>query len=605
MLTQLLAAQAQCQESGSSSGNNGESSKTKDFLRMNPPIFTETKKDEDPQDYINALQKISRIMIVTEIEAATFETHQLQSVANTWYESWELSQGEDAPDATWDEFTSTFLDHFMPIEVREAKAEQFLKLKQNGRSVQDYYLEFISLAKHAPNMVPDMRARVRRFVGGLDSHLYDGANIAAQNGGMTISKMVAFVQGNETRLKEEEALQKEKDKEFNKRVKSNGQSAIEDGYYKESDSIYSLNIGVSLEPLIGAIAAGNVMVLKPSELAPACSSVLAKTIPTYLDSKAIKVIEGDYSVGQKLLQQKWDKIFFTGSTKVAQIVMAAAAKHLTPVTLELGGKCPAIIDSLCSSWDKNIAMKRILSGKFGTCAGQVCAGIDYILVKKTFASELVQMIKLAIPKMFGENPKESHSMSRIVNKTHFLRIKNLLDEPMVKASIIYGGSTDEDNLYIEPTLLLDPPVQAAIMTEEIFGPLLPILTMDNIEDSIEFINAKPKPLAIYAFTKDEELKRKIISRTSSGSVVFNDTIIQYAADTLPFGGVGQSGFGRYHGKFSFDTFSHEKVVVRRSFLTDIWFRYPPWNDHKLQLFRFGFRYDYLSIVLIALGLKKA
>ncbi|XP_060197424.1 aldehyde dehydrogenase family 3 member F1-like isoform X1 [Lycium barbarum] len=370
-------------------------------------------------------------------------------------------------------------------------------------------------------------------------------------------------------------------------------------------SSWNFPFGVSLEPLIGAIAAGNVMVLKPSELAPACSSVLAKTIPTYLDSKAIKVIEGDYSVGQKLLQQKWDKIFFTGSTKVAQIVMAAAAKHLTPVTLELGGKCPAIIDSLSSSWDKNIAMKRILSGKFGTCAGQVCAGIDYILVKKTFANELVQMIKFAIPKMFGENPKESHSMSRIVNKTHFLRIKNLLDEPMVKASIIYGGSTDEDNLYIEPTLLLDPPVQAAIMTEEIFGPLLPILTMDNIEDSIEFINAKPKPLAIYAFTKDEELRRKIISRTSSGSVVFNDTIIQYAADTLPFGGVGQSGFGRYHGKFSFDTFSHEKVVVRRSFLTDIWFRYPPWNDHKLQLFRVGFRYDYLSIVLITLGLKKA
>ncbi|XP_059290037.1 uncharacterized protein LOC132043575 [Lycium ferocissimum] len=201
MLTQLVAAQAQRQESGSSSGHNGESSRTKDFLRMNPPVFTGTKKDEDPQDYIDALQKIFRIMAVTETEAATFGAHQLQSIANTWYESWELSR----------------------VEVREAKVEQFLKLKQNGRSVQDYYLEFVSLAKHASDMVPDMRARVRRFVGGLDSHLYDGANIAAQNGGMTISKMVAFVQGNETRLKEEEALQKEKDKEFNKRVKSTGQ----------------------------------------------------------------------------------------------------------------------------------------------------------------------------------------------------------------------------------------------------------------------------------------------------------------------------------------------------------------------------------------------
>ncbi|KAJ8528990.1 hypothetical protein K7X08_035825 [Anisodus acutangulus] len=317
-------------------------------------------------------------------------------------------------------------------------------------------------------------------------------------------------------------------------------------------SSWNFPFGVSLEPIIGAIAAGNVMVLKPSELAPACSSVLAKTIPNYLDSKAIKVIEGDYLVADKLLQQKWDKIFFTGSTKVAQIVMAAAAKHLTPVTLELGGKCPAIIDSLSSSWDRKIAMKRILSGKFGSCAGQACIAIDYILVEKAFANELVQLIKLGIPNMYGENPKESHSISRIINRSHFLRIKNLLDEPMVKASVIYGGSTDEDNLYIEPTVLLDPPVQAAIMTEEIFGPLLPIITVDKIEDSIEFINARPKPLAIYAFTNDEALKRKIISQTSSGSVVFNDTIIQYAADTLPFGGVGQSGFGRSYYNAMFE-----------------------------------------------------
>ncbi|CAN4121249.1 unnamed protein product [Withania somnifera] len=369
-------------------------------------------------------------------------------------------------------------------------------------------------------------------------------------------------------------------------------------------SSWNFPFSLSLEPLIGAIAAGNVMVLKPSDQAPASSSVLAKAIPNYLDSKAIKVIEGDYSVGEKLLQQKWDKIFFTGSTRVAQIVMAAAVKHLTPVTLELGGKCPAIIDSLSSSWDKNIAIKRLLSGKFGTCAGQACVGVDYVLVEKTFSNELVHLIKLGIPKMFGENAKESHSISRIINRSHFLRIKNLLHEPMVKASIIYGGSTDEDNLYIEPTVLLDPPAQAAIMTEEIFGPVLPIMTLDKIEDSIEFINAKPKPLTIYAFTKDKPLQRKIVSRTSSGSVVFNDTIIQYAADTLPFGGVGQSGFGRYHGKYSFDTFSHEKVVARRSFLTDIWFRYPPWRDHTLQLFRSAFRFDYLSVVLITLGLKR-
>uniref|UniRef100_A0A3Q7EAV2 Aldehyde dehydrogenase domain-containing protein n=1 Tax=Solanum lycopersicum TaxID=4081 RepID=A0A3Q7EAV2_SOLLC len=198
------------------------------------------------------------------------------------------------------------------------------------------------------------------------------------------------------------------------------------------------HIGLSLEPLIGAIAYENVALLKPSDQAPASSSVLAKIIPNYLDNKAIKVIEGDYTVGDKLLQQKWDKIFFTGSPKVAQIVMGAAAKHLNPVTLELGGKCPAIIDSLSSSWDKKIAMRRILSGKFGSCAGQACSGIDYILVDNIFVNELVKLIKLGIPKMLGENPKESHSISRIVIKNQFLRLKNLLDEPMVKKSIIYG-----------------------------------------------------------------------------------------------------------------------------------------------------------------------
>uniref|UniRef100_A0A3Q7EU47 Aldehyde dehydrogenase domain-containing protein n=1 Tax=Solanum lycopersicum TaxID=4081 RepID=A0A3Q7EU47_SOLLC len=292
-----------------------------------------------------------------------------------------------------------------------------------------------------------------------------------------------------------------------------------------------------------------------------------------------------------------------GSPKMAQIIMGAAAKHLTPVTLELGAKCRAIIDSLSSSWDKKIAMKRILSGKFGNCAGQVCIGIDYILVDKTFVNELVKLIKPWIPKMLGENPKESHSISRIVKKNQFLRLKNLLDEPMVKKSIIYGGSSDEDNC--EPTVLLDPPLQSTIMTDEIFGPLLPIITLDKIEDSIEFINAMPKPLTIYSFIKNEEFERKITKGTSSGSLVSNDTIIQYAADTLPFGGVGQSGFGRYHGKFSFDTFSHEKAIARRSFLTDIWFRYSPWSDHTLQLFRSAFIFDYLSVVLITLGLKWA
>ncbi|XP_075481200.1 aldehyde dehydrogenase family 3 member F1-like isoform X1 [Primulina tabacum] len=370
-------------------------------------------------------------------------------------------------------------------------------------------------------------------------------------------------------------------------------------------SSWNFPFGVSLEPLIGAICAGNAVVLKPSELAPASASVLANLIHTYLDPKAIKVIQGGVSVGEQLLQLKWDKIFFTGSAPVARIVMTAAAKNLTPVTIELGGKCPAVVDSLSSSWDKTIAIKRILAAKFGICAGQACISIDYILVEKKFVSTLVELLKAATLSMFGVNPKETNSIARIINKYHFTRLKNLLNEPSTKASIVYGGLLDEDNLFIEATILVDPPLETGVMTEEIFGPLLPIITLENIEDSIMFLKSKPKPLVIYAFTHNEGLKKRLSLETSSGSVVFNDAIVQYAADSLPFGGVGESGFGRYHGKFSFDEFSYEKAVVRRGYLVDFWFRYPPWNNHKLQLFKSAYRFDYLGIVLIMLGLKKS
>ncbi|KAH9741284.1 Aldehyde dehydrogenase family 3 member F1 [Citrus sinensis] len=361
---------------------------------------------------------------------------------------------------------------------------------------------------------------------------------------------------------------------------------------------------LSLEPLIGAIAAGNTVVLKPSELASASSSLLANALPTYIDSKAIKVIEGGPAVGEHLLQQKWDKIFFTGSTRVGRMVMSAAVKHLTPITLELGGKCPAIIDSLTSSWDKEAAVKRIIVSKYGPCAGQACIAIDYLLVEEKFTSTLVELLKVHIKKMLGENPRKSNSIARIINKHHFSRLKNLLNDPMVKDSIVYGGSVDEANLFIEPTVLVDPPLQAAIMTEEIFGPLLPIITLKRIEDSIDFINSRPKPLVIYAFTKNERLQRRMVSETSSGSIVFNDAVIQFVADTLPFGGIGESGIGSYHGKFSFDAFSHHKPVVRRSYLSEIWFRFPPWNNYKLQLFELVYNYDYLGMLLVILGLKR-
>ncbi|PIN15795.1 Aldehyde dehydrogenase (NAD(+)) [Handroanthus impetiginosus] len=243
-------------------------------------------------------------------------------------------------------------------------------------------------------------------------------------------------------------------------------------------------------------------------------------------------------------------------------------------------------------------------GKWGPCAGQACIGIDYVLVQHNFAPLLVESLKHCIKRFYGESVESLQSICRIVNKFHFDRVRKLLEEPGVAASIVYGGSLDEENLMIEPTILLDPPLDAQIMTEEIFGPLLPIVTLDAIEESIDFINARPKPLAIYAFTKNKKLKDRILQETSSGSVTFNDAMIQFICDSLPFGGVGQSGFGRYHGKYSFDTFSHEKAVLHRSFFPELEPRYPPWNDFKLEFIRLAYNLDYIGLLLLLLGLRR-
>ncbi|KAI4373671.1 hypothetical protein MLD38_011772 [Melastoma candidum] len=370
-------------------------------------------------------------------------------------------------------------------------------------------------------------------------------------------------------------------------------------------STWNFPIGLSLEPLIGALAAGNCVVLKPSELTPKCSFLLATALPTFLDGKAVKVVEGDSTTGERLLRQKWDKILFTGSSRIAREVLAAAAEHLTPVVLELGGKCPVILDSFSRSWDKEVAAQRITWAKFNACAGQACIAVDYVLVEERFIDEWLELMKTWIKKLFGENPKQSCCNARIINKHHFTRLRMLLEDPKVQSRVVHGGDMDEDNLYIEPTILLNPPLQSAIMMDEIFGPLLPIITVKNIEDSIQFISSRPKPLAIYVFTERESFRQRIQAETSSGSLIFNDVIIQYLADTLPFGGIGESGMGKYHGKFSFDTFSHHKAVVRRSLLVDFWFRFPPWNEQKLQLLRSAYDYDYLGLLLIVLGLKRS
>ncbi|KAL6518474.1 hypothetical protein OROGR_018976 [Orobanche gracilis] len=376
---------------------------------------------------------------------------------------------------------------------------------------------------------------------------------------------------------------------------------------------WNFPISLTLDPLIGAISAGNTVVVKPSDQAPACSSLLKRTIPRYLDTEAIKIVEGGSDVAEQLLQKPWDKIFFTGSPRVGRIVMSAAAKHLTPVTLELGGKCPVIVDSFYGSDLKvlpmkhrpGVAVKRIAGGKWGPCAGQACIGIDYVLVQQNLAPLLVESLKNCIKIFYGEDVKTLRSICKIVNKHHFNRICSLLEEPGVAASIVYGGSVDHEKMVIEPTILMDPPLNAQIMTEEIFGPLLPIITLGKIEESIDFINERPKPLAIYAFTKNKKLKDQILQETSSGGVTFNDTIIQkFICDNLPFGGVGQSGFGRYHGKYSFDTFSHEKAVLNRSFFLELEPRYPPWNDFKLEFIRLAYNLDYVGLLLLLLGLRR-
>ncbi|XP_058724525.1 aldehyde dehydrogenase family 3 member H1-like isoform X1 [Vicia villosa] len=341
---------------------------------------------------------------------------------------------------------------------------------------------------------------------------------------------------------------------------------------------------LSLDPVIGAIAAGNAVVLKPSEIAPATSALLAKLVGEYMDNSSIRVVEGAVDETSALLQQKWDKIFYTGNGRVGRIVMAAAAKHLTPVVLELGGKSPVVVDSK-SNINLQVTTRRIIAGKWGCNNGQACISPDYIITTKDYAPKLVDALKTELESFYGKNPLESKDLSRIVNSNHFARLTKLLDDDKVSGKIVHGGEKDETKLRISPTLLLDVPRDSLIMSEEIFGPLLPIVTVDKIEESFDVINSGPKPLAAYIFTNNKNLKEKFVKTISAGGLVINDTTIHLAVHTLPFGGVGDSGVGAYHGKFSFDAFSHKKAVLYRSFFGDASIRYPPYTKTKYRLMK--------------------
>ncbi|XWS25117.1 hypothetical protein CRYUN_Cryun27aG0043100 [Craigia yunnanensis] len=368
-------------------------------------------------------------------------------------------------------------------------------------------------------------------------------------------------------------------------------------------SAWNFPLLLSLDPVVGAIAAGNALVLKPSEIAPATSSLLAKLVANYLDSSCIKVVEGAVPETSALLEQKWDKILYTGNGRVARIVMAAAAKHLTPVVLELGGKSPVIVDS---GINLQVATRRIIAGKWGCNNGQACISPDYIITTKDYALKLIDSFKCELERFYGKNPLESKDLSRIVNSNHFVRLSKLLDEDKVSSKIVHGGERDRSKLKIAPTILLDVPQDSLIMNEEIFGPLLPIILVDKVEDSFDVINSSgTKPLAAYLFTNNKKLKVKFVATVSAGGLVVNDTTVQVAEHTLPFGGVGESGMGAYHGKFSFDTFSHKKAVLYRGFACDALVRYPPYTRGKLRLLQALLGGSILGIIRALLGWSKA
>jgi aldehyde dehydrogenase (NAD+) len=334
---------------------------------------------------------------------------------------------------------------------------------------------------------------------------------------------------------------------------------------------------LSVAPLIGAIAAGNCALLKPSELAPHSSRVIANLIRDTFDPAYITVVEGGVEVSQALLEEPLDHIFFTGGTAIGKLVMAAAAQHLTPVTLELGGKSPCIVDT-----DIHLqhTARRIAWGKFIN-AGQSCIAPDYLLVDRQIKPALIAALKTTLQEFYGDDPSQSEDYARIVSFKQFERLTRLLQD----GQVVIGGQVNESDRYIAPTLLDNVSPEAAIMQEEIFGPILPILTYEIIEEAIAFVNARPKPLALYLFSQNQRLQAKVLQATNSGGACINDTFMHAATSDLPFGGVGASGIGQYHGKATFDTFSHYKSVLHKSFWLDFDWRYAPYRGKLATLKR--------------------
>jgi len=327
---------------------------------------------------------------------------------------------------------------------------------------------------------------------------------------------------------------------------------------------------LAMSPMIAAVAAGNQVTIKPSELTPKTSAIILKIVEKVFHHQHVKVIEGGVETANKLLAERWDYIFFTGSVSVGKIIAKAAAKHLTPVTLELGGKNPCIIDETANL---KLAAKRIVWGKFIN-AGQTCIAPDYILIQERMKNHFIDFLKNEITNAYGENPKNSQDFARIINEKNWHRLVSMIEPEKV----IFGGDTDIDDCYISPTFIEENNLDSELMREEIFGPLLPIITYKDENEIDKIISRYEKPLALYVFTDDRKFARKTILNHSFGGGCVNDTVIHFANKRLPFGGVGHSGIGAYHGQLSFDTFSHHKAIVKKANWLDLNFRYAPYTN---------------------------
>ncbi|KAM9348637.1 aldehyde dehydrogenase family 3 member A2-like [Symphorus nematophorus] len=337
---------------------------------------------------------------------------------------------------------------------------------------------------------------------------------------------------------------------------------------------------VTIQPLIGAIAAGNAAVIKPSEVCVHTATLMENLLPLYIDKELYPVVTGGVPETQELLRQRFDHIFYTGNSMVGKIIMEAAAKHLTPVTLELGGKSPCYIDKNC---DISIACRRVAWGKYTNC-GQTCIAPDYILCESSIQDRVINEVKKAIKEFYTDNPMTCPDYGRIINQRHFKRIMAMLED----STIAVGGENDESDCYIAPTVLRDVKPEAKVMQEEIFGPLLPILSVSGLDEAIKFINKREKPLALYVFSQDNKVIKRMTEETSSGGLLANDCLVHYSVSSLPFGGVGNSGMGCYHGKFSFDQLSHlRSCLIKQLKMEGVnSMRYPPHTPKKLGWARF-------------------